>query len=104
MAKFYGTVFGYDEEPVVSADLDYVTFRLEGRPVTGVHGLGNALPRDRGPHWTTYFTVADTDDAVDQVLHLGGQVLGGPRDTEHGRVAMVADPEGARFALVRTAE
>ena len=48
--------------------------------------------------------MADTDDAVDQVLHLGGQVLGGPRDTEHGRVAMVADPEGARFALVRTAE
>ncbi|GAA3497658.1 MULTISPECIES: VOC family protein [Streptomyces] len=101
VAKFYETVFGYDEEPVVSADLDYVTLRLDGRPVTGVHGLGNALPRDRGPHWTTYFTVADTDDAVDQVLHLGGQLLGGPRDTAHGRVATVADPEGARFALVR---
>jgi predicted enzyme related to lactoylglutathione lyase len=101
VAKFYETVFGYDEDAVVSADLDYVTLRLDGRPVTGVHGLGNALPRDRGPYWTTYFTVADTDDAVDQVLHLGGQVLAGPRDTEHGRVAMVADPEGARFALVR---
>ncbi|MEU1703446.1 VOC family protein [Streptomyces pseudogriseolus] len=102
VAKFYETVFGYDEDPVVSADLDYVTLRLDGRPVTGVHGLGNALPRDRGPHWTTYFTVADTDDAAAQVLDYGGQILAGPRNTEHGRVATVADPDGARFAVVRT--
>ncbi|BFO15991.1 hypothetical protein SHKM778_23790 [Streptomyces sp. KM77-8] len=44
VAKFYETVFGYDEEPVVSADLDYVTLHLDGHPVAGVHGLGNALP------------------------------------------------------------
>src|SRR5690606_1539756 len=93
--------FGYDEEPVVSADLDYVTLQLDGRPVAGVHGVGNALPRDRGPHWLTYFTVADADDAADHVVHLGGQVLKPARDSAHGRVATVADPEGARFALLQ---
>ncbi|CAM5374357.1 VOC domain-containing protein OS=Streptomyces griseomycini OX=66895 GN=FHS37_002508 PE=4 SV=1 [Streptomyces griseomycini] len=56
-----------------------------GRPVAGVHGVGNAVPRDRGPHWTTYFTVTDADDAVDHVLHLGGQVLKPARDETHGR-------------------
>src|SRR5690606_31607137 len=69
-AKFYETVFGYAEEPVASADLDYVTLRLDGRPVAGVYGAGTAVPRDRGPHWTTYVTVADLDDAVELVVHL----------------------------------
>ena len=101
IAKFYATVFGYDEEPVVSADLDYVTLHLDGHPVAGVHGLGNALPRDRGPHWTTYFTVPDTDEAVDQVLRLGGRLLTPAHESDHGRVALVTDPEGARFALLR---
>ncbi|MFI9821188.1 VOC family protein [Streptomyces sp. NPDC052013] len=101
VAKFYETVFGYDEEPVVSADLDYVTLHLDGRPVAGVYGAGSAVPRDRGPHWTTYFTVADLDDAVEHVVHLGGQVLKPPRDGSHGRTAAVADPEGARFSLLQ---
>ncbi|WP_081238251.1 VOC family protein [Streptomyces viridosporus] len=101
VAKFYETVFGYDEEPEVSADFDYITLRLDDRPVAGVHGVGRAVPRGRGPHWTTYFTVADTDDAVDHVRHLGGQVLTPARDSPHGRVATVADREGARFALLQ---
>ncbi|WP_033308346.1 VOC family protein [Streptomyces iakyrus] len=100
-AKFYRTVFGYEEEPVVSADFDYVELHLGGAPVAGIHGVGHALPRDRGPHWVTYFQVADVDDAVDQLVHLGGQVLKPVHDTAHGRVAGVADPEGARFAIVQ---
>ncbi|MHC3473122.1 VOC family protein [Streptomyces sp. 7R007] len=100
VAKFYETVFGYEEEPVVSADFDYVTLHLDGRPVAGIHGVGNALPRDRGPHWMTYFQVADADEATDLLAGLGGQVLRPPKDSAHGRVATVADPEGAMFALV----
>jgi predicted enzyme related to lactoylglutathione lyase len=101
-AKFYRTVFGYEEEPVVSADLDYVSLHLGGRPVAGIHGVGHALPRDRGPHWVTYFQVADVDDAVDQLVHLGGQVTRSAFDTRHGRVATVTDPEGAHFALLES--
>lgn len=101
VAKFYGTVFDYEEERAVSADRDHVTLRLDGRPVAAVHGLGDAVPRDRGPHWLTYFDVRDLDDAVDRVGRLGGLVLGPPHDGDHGRVALVADPEGARFALAQ---
>ncbi|MFD9004664.1 VOC family protein [Streptomyces sp. NPDC059582] len=102
VAKFYESVFGYEEEPVISADFDYVTLHVEGRPVAGIHGVGHALPRDRGPHWMTYFEVADADEAVARLVALGGQVLKPPRDSEHGRVAWVADPEGARFSLVQS--
>ncbi|MEV7685059.1 VOC family protein [Streptomyces bungoensis] len=100
VAKFYETVFGYAEEPVVSADFDYVTLRLGGRPVAGLHGVGHALPRDRGSHWLTYFQVADADETLRQVTGLGGQVLKTAHDSPHGRVATVADPEGAVFSVI----
>jgi len=102
VAKFYETVFGYEEEPVVSADFDYVTLHIDGRPVAGIHGVGHALPHDRGPHWITYFEVADADDSVSHLLHLGGHVLSPPKDSPHGRVTTVADPEGARLSLIES--
>ncbi|MEU2287325.1 VOC family protein [Streptomyces sp. NPDC013178] len=101
VAKFYETVFGYEQEAVVSADFDYVTLRVAGRPVAGIQGVGNTLPRDRGPHWMTYFEVADADEAVAEVVRLGGYVVNPARDSVHGRVATVADPEGARFSLIQ---
>ncbi|MEU9331868.1 VOC family protein [Streptomyces sp. NPDC048290] len=100
VTKFYETVFGFEAEATGPADTDRVTLRVGDRPVAGVHGLGDALPRDRGPHWTTYFEVADVDAALERVVELGGQVLSPARDGERGRVAMVSDLEGARFALV----
>ena len=103
VTQFYRTVFGYEQEPVVSADFDYVTLVVKDRPVVGVHGVGHALPRDRGAHWLTYFEVAETDEAVNRVIELGGHVIRPPTDTAHGRTATVADPEGAVFSLVRTA-
>ncbi|MFK4102539.1 VOC family protein [Streptomyces sp. NPDC019531] len=100
VAKFYETVFGFEEEPVVSADLDYVTLHAGGRPAAGLHGVGHSLPRDRGPHWMTYFEVADAAAATHLLVDLGGHVLRPPHDSPHGRVATVADPEGARFSLI----
>ncbi|MEU0834536.1 VOC family protein [Streptomyces sp. NPDC056231] len=102
VAKFYQAVFGYDAEAVVSADFDYQTLHLNGRPVASLHGVGRALPHDRGPHWMTYFEVADTDEATARVVDLGGHVLQPPRDGASGRVATVADPEGAAFTIVRS--
>ncbi|MFJ9815334.1 VOC family protein [Streptomyces sp. NPDC101151] len=101
VTKFYETVFGYEEEPVVSADFDYVTLRVGGRPVAGLHGVGHALPRDRGPHWLTYFEVADADETLRQAVDLGGRVLEPAHDSEHGRVATLADPEGAVFSVLQ---
>ncbi|MEV0979604.1 VOC family protein [Streptomyces sp. NPDC049915] len=100
-AKFYETVFGYEEEPRASADEDRVVLRVGGRPVAGVRGVGHALPHDRGPHWMTYFQVADVDAALTRVAELGGRVLGPVRDSAFGRMAAVCDPEGARFSLLQ---
>ncbi|MGW4597815.1 VOC family protein [Streptomyces sp. NPDC004457] len=101
VAKFYRSVFGYEEEPVLSADYDYLTLRLDGRPVAGLHGVGHLLPRDRGPYWQTYFEVADLAETLRQVTGLGGRILQPAHDGPHGRLATVADPEGAEFSVVQ---
>ncbi|MFF3654393.1 VOC family protein [Streptomyces olivochromogenes] len=102
VVKFYQGVFGHEPEPVVSADFDYMTLHIDGRPVAGMHGVGHGLPRDRGPHWLTYFEVADVDEAVTQATDLGGHLLKAAHDSPYGRVATVADPEGAVFSVIRT--
>ncbi|MFF9025312.1 VOC family protein [Streptomyces eurythermus] len=101
VTKFYKSVFPYEEEPVVAAGDDCLTLRLGGRPVAGLHGVGHGLPPDRGPHWRTYFEVADLDATLRRVAELGGRVLSSAYDGPHGRVATVADPEGAEFSVIQ---
>ncbi|MBD0708387.1 MULTISPECIES: VOC family protein [unclassified Streptomyces] len=100
VGKFYRTVFGHEVDPVVSADHDYATLRVDGVPVASLLGVGDALPRDRGPHWMTYFEVADVDEAAGLAVDLGGRPQRPPHETRAGRVAQVTDPEGAVFALI----
>lgn len=103
VGKFYAAVFGHEVEAGTSADFDQLTLRLNGRPVASVRGVGQAVPRDRGAHWMTYFEVADTDGSARLLTELGGHVLRPPRDAATGRVACVSDPEGAVFTIVTTA-
>ncbi|MFF4171691.1 VOC family protein [Streptomyces sp. NPDC001744] len=98
--EFYRAVFGFEVEPVPSTGQDYAALHVEGIPVASLHGVGEGLPRDRGPHWMTYFEVADADAAARLVVELGGRVLRPPHDGPAGRLAVVADPEGAVFTLV----
>ncbi|EYT83396.1 glyoxalase/bleomycin resistance protein/dioxygenase [Streptomyces sp. Tu 6176] len=108
VAKFYASLFGYEERRPESGGAgageeaaDRVTLCLDGRPVAGILGAGPALRHDGGPHWLTYFEVADTDAAVERLTGLGGRVVAPAHDTARGRTATVTDPEGARFAVLQ---
>ncbi|MER6690171.1 VOC family protein [Streptomyces minutiscleroticus] len=100
VARFYRSVFGYEQRPHVSADFDCVSLLLDGRPVAEIRGMGRVLPRDRGSHWITYFAVPDVDAAAERLTALGGRVARRPHDTPLGRAAAATDPEGALFGLV----
>ena len=108
VAAFYTAVFGFEADaPVPSGDASgepgqHVTLRLAGRAVAGLHAVGTALPRDRGARWTTWFAVADTDATVRRAGELGGRVLVEAHDVKRGRVAEIADPQGAAFGVVTT--
>ena len=55
-------------------------------------------------HWNTYFTVEDTEAAIEQVKAGGGDKVMGPMDVEVGRIAVVHDPWGAIFSVIRLNE
>ncbi|KAB8167910.1 VOC family protein [Streptomyces sp. 3MP-14] len=104
VSKFYSNVLGYEAvpEPALPEEMDYLTLRLNGRPVASIRGVGaRALPPDRGPHWQTYFSVPDVDQALRDVERLGGRALSAPEVSPFGRWAKAADPEGGIFAVVR---
>jgi hypothetical protein len=111
---FYPAVFGYQpraETPVealaeteAAPVTDYLTLNLDGRPVAGIQGVGRELPRERGPHWKTYFAVGDADATIRRVEALGGRMVHEPHDSPYGRVATAADPEGAQFSVIAAVE
>ena len=46
-------------------------------------------------------STADLDGDIHRLRGLDGAVLDGPVDSPHGRVATVADPQGASFQLLQ---
>jgi predicted enzyme related to lactoylglutathione lyase len=102
VSKFYELVFGYQSHTARTVPgADRLTLYLGDRPVGGIRGVEDELPRDRGSHWLVYFSVPDADGAAARLEDLGGQVLEPPEVTPIGRVIRAADPEGAPFALLQ---
>ena len=61
-------------------------------------------PSEDSAYWLPYFEVTDTDATVDRARELGGTVRVPATDIEGvGRFAKLADPYGARFAVIRSA-
>ena len=62
------------------------------------------MAREEGtpPNWITYVSTPDVDKTVARVKTLGGKVYHGPEDIPNvGRFAIVADPQGATFAVFK---
>jgi predicted enzyme related to lactoylglutathione lyase len=51
------------------------------------------------PAWTPYFAAESCADVADRATELGGRTLFGPIDIPAGRLAVLADPQGAVFGL-----
>lgn len=52
------------------------------------------------PNWQSYVAVANVDASTEQAKSLGATVVAGPFDVfESGRMSVIADPQGAVFAM-----
>ncbi|MFJ6771700.1 VOC family protein [Kitasatospora sp. NPDC091257] len=96
---FYGEAFGIEIEPMDGAD-SYWELRVGGRAVGGATLLANDPPGTPA-HWLSYFSVDDVDSTVDALVRAGGTVLAPPFDMVAGRMTVVADPQGAPFAMIK---
>jgi predicted enzyme related to lactoylglutathione lyase len=98
---FYHGLFGWDAQTTRTGDLDYTTFNGPTGMVAGMYGL---TPRMEGmpPCWLPYFIVEDTDAAAEKARSLGATIHVGPQDIPGiGRFALVQDPQGAMFYVIR---
>ncbi len=97
---FYGGLFGWEFEDVMppGSGANYFIARLHGGDVAAVGSIPEGAPQQAA--WNTYIAVADADDAVAKVRAAGGSTLSEPFDVmEAGRMAVLADPEGAVFSV-----
>ena len=100
-AAFYQTLFDYE---VFDLPADEGAQHLMLASDNYARASANTLPANRPnmhPHWLNYVHVEDAVKMTAKLVALGGRVLVAPRVDRHGgRVAVVADPLGARFGLL----
>ena len=103
--KFYGGLFGwkFTEDTDDDPPSGYIHIQ-NGEEFIG--GIPPAKFRDphAPPHWLAYFQVDDFDASTAKATQLGGRFLMPPTFMENvGHIAVVADPQGAVFALFKLA-
>ena len=101
--RFYGAVFGWEGNTSEYGPSTYTEFKANGATVAGMREITPQEPADMPPHWLPYFAVADTDATVDKARQGGAGVLMPPTTVPPGRMAVVADPQGAVFAVIAMA-
>lgn len=101
---FYEGVVGWDIEPQPAGEMDYRMIRRgDGGNAGGVLRLTEAmLEGGARPGWLGYLYVGDVDAAAAAMVADGASVHMPPTDMPGvGRLAMVADPTGAPFYLMK---
>jgi predicted enzyme related to lactoylglutathione lyase len=97
-ATFYAAVFGWEATP--GQDTSGYLHIKNGEAFIG--GIPAAHQRNPNvpPHWMAYFLVANCDASVAKAKELGAAVFMEPFTMDGvGRMAVVADPQGAAFSL-----
>lgn len=106
--KFYTELFGWraEDAPMPGEQGGVYTMLYKGDAMVGALYELNPDMKAAGvpPHWESYIAVDDVDAAAAKVEQLGGRINAPPFDIPGvGRMAAVADPDGAAFNLYKAA-
>ena len=104
-ARFYGAVIGWQSRPVEDSNLDYRILGINGTDVAGLMALpAGAEAAGMRPCWLGYIGVRDVDATAADIVRAGGAQHMPPTDIPGvGRLAMLADPQGVVFYVMRGA-
>jgi predicted enzyme related to lactoylglutathione lyase len=95
---FYAELFGYSREPF-GPEGTYTVFK---KGETQIAGMMTAPMEGVPNYWGIYFTADDVDVVHDKVKSAGGQAMMEPTDMpEIGRLAVLADAQGAPFGVIK---
>lgn len=101
--QFYSQLFGWKIEKGDEDTHNYQHIKngeqfIGGIPPESVQSSTNP------PHWLPYFAVSDCDATAGKAAQLGGKLYMRPTTFENvGRIAVIADPQGAVFAIFQPA-
>ena len=102
---FYRGLFGWElnDQPMGPGET-YSMFQMRGKAIGAAYTM---RPEERQsgapPHWNSYVTVANVDEAVKKAESLGAKVFAPPFDVmDAGRMAVLQDPTGAVFQVWQT--
>jgi hypothetical protein len=101
---FYDAVVGWDIEPQPAGPMDYrMIRRSDGGNAGGVLRLTEDMASHGArPVWLGYIYVEDVDATVASIERAGGKALMPAFDIpDIGRIAMVTDPQGAPFYVMK---
>jgi predicted enzyme related to lactoylglutathione lyase len=104
-ARFYGAVVGWSVQASNQPGIDYRQWSIDGEPIGGLLAISaNAAANGMRPLWLGYVNVANIDSSIDNINQAGGAVLMPTTEIAGvGRIAMVADPQGAAIYLMTPA-
>lgn len=100
-SAFYSSVLPVTTTPSEMPEAaGYTEFQVGGRAVAGMMDLKN-LPAGTPPNWIPYFSADDVDEIQADATRAGASVMAPAFDMAAGRMAVLADPQGAVFAVIK---
>jgi len=99
-ATFYSGLFGWGTEKFPGG-MDYTLWKRGSETAGGMMAITKEM-QGVPPHWLVYYGVSDVDAVVAKVTSLGGSVVRPGWDIPGvGRIAILKDPTGAVFAVIK---
>ena len=100
---FYESVFGWTVKtsPMGEGQPPYNEFQLDGESIAGATEMNPMVPPQVPNYWLVYFTVDDVDVSFAAARAGGAREMLAPRDYPGGRLAILGDPQGAAFGLLK---
>ena len=102
--RFYNGVFGWRSEEMQAPGMTYRVLSIKGgdQQDGSFGGVAPLQSEEEEPRWVPYFAVADTDATVTAAQESGGSVVMPAADVpDVGRIAWLADPSQAVFAVMK---
>ena len=98
---FYAKLFGWTfEDNPMSPSPYFIVMSSDGEQIGGIMQMTEEWG-DMPSHWNIYFHVDAVDAVTVTVQQLRGKMLVPPFDTPVGRIAVLADDQGAAFSVIR---
>jgi len=99
-ATFYKGLFDWGTEKF-PGEMDYTLLKRGSENAGGMMAITKEM-QGVPPHWMVYYGVADVDATVAKAQSLGGSLVMPAWDTPGvGRIAILKDPTGAKFSVIK---